>query len=1030
MKMSKKYVTMLLERPYFIFAFLSLFLFMGINGFFSLDKNLFPNSNRPEIALVAMMPSASAQSMVDDVAIPLEEEFYTIDGVRRVYSSTLDEVSTIRVEFHYHKSLEEAASDVKNRFDKLRSKLPKALQEPQIHKITEATAPIMVIGIDSKDLDLATVREIAQDSIKPQLLKLDGVANVDIFGGYKKALMITIDPLKLEKNGLDVAKVAERINSANSDYALGLIESDSLRFLVKHQGRANSVQALKDLPITHTLKLEDIAHIGMGIPAHQALYQGNGKDAIALSIQRTLDADVVRTIERVEKTLEELKAIHATLNFTITDTQKTTIVQSTNNMFESLRNAVIMSTLVVFLFLASFRQIIIVLLTVPVVYISTIALMWMLGIEFNVITLTAIILALGLLLDDTVVVVENIERHFQTSGETLENSVKNGTSEIMFADFSGTLTTMVAIFPILFVGDYPQTIFGPLVTTLLLALAASFVVSMTFVPIISKKVLAWDIGWLLHVEKFVERYSQRFNHSLSGFFLGAFELAKKYKIVATAYIIGLFMLFGISLRIVMPLVGQELLPAMDAGTIRIKITTEPNLSISETKAILSKVTEHVKAASNFVSSSASIGSEAGILSISGGALNQMVIIAHYVNRFERDEDIWEIQRYLREKIATIPYIKTLEVAESGASAMSSIKATLATTLMGNDPMELYFWAGKYEEALRKTPGIVNVTKSWSPHTQTYEIVYNNDILMELGISERALSEQLQIALRSLNVGSFQKQNLSALPLFIELNKESTSSFDALKQYSIITPKGKIPLSAFAQIKEHNEPNVITREGLSYTIDIMGVREKEAPSLLAASYENYAKEIILPAHITKVDSGDMAQFKDSSGRILKAIAIGIVLIFIVMVPIFNSVKIPLLIILSIPLTVAGASWILLLYDYHSSMSAMIGFILLAGVIVNNAILLVYFALEGMERGKTALEAMRESILLRTRPVLMTAISVSIGMLPVAFGWAIGLERLAPLGAVVLGGLVVGTVLILVFIPLFFVWMHPDEKNLCV
>jgi multidrug efflux pump subunit AcrB len=216
-----------------------------------------------------------------------------------------------------------------------------------------------------------------------------------------------------------------------------------------------------------------------------------------------------------------------------------------------------------------------------------------------------------------------------------------------------------------------------------------------------------------------------------------------------------------------------------------------------------------------------------------------------------------------------------------------------------------------------------------------------------------------------------------------------------------------------------EPNIITRDGLSYTIDILGFRQKEALSHVMANFEEASKEIVLPPNMKMKHTGDIEQFSDSSSRIVKSVAIGLVLILLVMIPMFESLKIPIVIILSIPLTIAGASWILLLLDYHSSMSAMIGFILLAGVIVNNAILLVHFALERQTNGLSPADAMIESIKVRTRPVLMTAFSVSVGMIPVALGWAIGMERLAPLGAVVIGGLIVGTFLTLLFIPIVYI-----------
>jgi multidrug efflux pump subunit AcrB len=239
---------------------------------------------------------------------------------------------------------------------------------------------------------------------------------------------------------------------------------------------------------------------------------------------------------------------------------------------------------------------------------------------------------------------------------------------------------------------------------------------------------------------------------------------------------------------------------------------------------------------------------------------------------------------------------------------------------------------------------------------------------------------------------------------------------------IDTPKGKVPLKTFVTLSEVYEPNVITRENLQYTLDVYGFREKVAISHIMANYDKSSKDMVLPEGVELTRLGDEAQFKSSAGKMVKAIGFAVVLIFFTLVPMFNSVKISLLVIISIPLTIIGASWIMLILNYHTSMPAMMGFMLLSGVIVNNAILLIHFAIERMEKGLSAVEAMKESIMIRTRPVLMTALAVSAGMIPVALGWAIGLERLAPLGAVAIGGLIVGTFLTLVFIPLVFVWSY--------
>lgn len=1026
--MIKHIVHVILNRPYFIYSFLALFVFLGINGYFKLDQKLFPNSNRPEIAVVIVQPGSSAKDMAAHIAIPVEKELYTIDYIKKVSSTTIDEVSVIKAEFNYEKDLNDAALDVSNVIDKLKSQLPPDIKEPQIYKISAATAPIITVGISSKKLSMTDLRERVEDYIKGDILKIDGVANVDIFGGYLKELQVVLDINKVNALNLSTNEIIELIRANNQDFAIGNIQDNQTRVLLKSTNKADTLYKLENLEVKPNVKLKDIASVSFAYNINNALYRGNSKDSIAIAVQRNLAADVVKTIQKVEKELHVLQKKYPELHFEITDTQKTTIVQSNQNMLESLRDAIIMSTIVVFIFLASFRQILVVLLTIPVVYISTIALMWLFGLEFNIITLTGIILALGLLLDDTVVVVENIQRHYEKLHESMEKAVEEGTTEIMFADFSGTLTTMVALFPILFVGDYPQTIFGPLITTLLLALAASYIISITLVPLISKYILKINTPSLIYLEQKFQIVSDTINKAFSEFFTKAVLLALKSRWVLASYIILLLALFFVSVKVVMPLVGKELMPAMDTGSIKIKIATTPNINIEKSREIVVEIEKILKENGKLISTSASIGSEAGVLSIgSGGGANDILILANYINRFERNDTIWEIEERLKHQISKLQGIKTLEISDAGATAMASIKANIDVTLYGNDFTQLYKKAQEYEAAMNRTKGIVTSSLSWHLDMKTYELEIDTLKALNYGITNLQITHSLQAVLRGIEISTFDKQNKLSLPVRICVQNDQIDSPKKIGSLLIQTPSGTIPLSAIAKIKEVYQPNIITREGLSYTIDIFGFRKAKSISWLMENFNEASKNIVLPDGMKMKHSGDIEQFNDSSIRILKSVAIGIVLIFLIMIPLFESVKIPLMIIFSIPLTVAGASWILLLFDYHSSMSAMVGFILLAGVIVNNAILLIHFASEQLKRGMTAQSAMIQSIKVRTRPVLMTAISVSVGMIPVAFGWAIGIERLAPLAAVVIGGLIVGTFLTLLFIPLLFI-LSLQSKNL--
>ena len=1026
---NKSLIVSLLKKPYFIYSFLTLFIFLGLVGYTKIDRKLFPDSSYPEIAVVVVQPGGSAKTLASNVAVPIEEELYTLADIRRVYSSTIDEVSVIHAEFEYSKNLDMAASDVTNSLNKIRSQLPANIKEPQVHKISSATAPIVVIALSAKEqgaLDMMSLRQLASTDIKHELLKIKGVSNVDIFGGYKKEIEIVIDKNKLDQYGLNFSNVLAIIQKSSQDYTIGFITNEKSRYLLKANSKKDTLKELQNLHITADVVLKDVAKIYFGHYDNSSLYMGNGKEAIAISVQRSESADVVRTIERVEEKLKTIKQKYQNLNFEITDTQKDTIVLSTENMFSSLMDAIVLSTIVVFIFLGSFRQVLIILFTIPIVYLSTIALMWIVGVEFNVVTLTAIILALGLLLDDTVVVMENIERHYREGHEDIHKSVFEGTREIMFADLSGTITTMIALSPMLFVGGYPQTVFQPLVGTLLLALVASYVISITAVPLLSLKLLAMENEYLMKVENFFNNLTTKANDVTHSFFEKAFDMAYKSKAVATLYFVVLIMLFVTSVKGVMPTVGQELMPPMDTGGVKISITTDSNLPIESSKKILEEANKIIQENGKLDYLSSSIGSEAGVMSIgSGSGIDHISITATYVNRYERSETIWEIERRLRSELSKIEHVKSLDVVDYGATALASLRANIDVTLYSESFDDLLVASKKVEDAMQKTRGVVSVSKTWSNDKIVYDLDIDEEKLFLYGITKDALSAQLQLLLRGKTVTTFPLVNSKDFGVRVWVDEEMRDHPQKILSSLIDTPKGKVPLSAMVTISQLKEPSMITREGLKYTMNVYGFREKAAISHIMSSFEEAFGDTELPASVTMEQTGDIKQFKASAERMIGAIAFAIVLIFFTIITLFNSIKISLMIILSIPLTIIGASWMMLLLDYHTSMPAMMGFILLSGIIVNNAILLIHFAQEKIEEGKSKVEAMQESIKMRTRPILMTAFAVGAGMWPVAEGAAIGLERLAPLGAVAIGGLIVGTFLTLLFIPLVFVWFVKTE-----
>jgi multidrug efflux pump subunit AcrB len=1022
----RSFIDFVFKRKHFILSVILALTFLGVVGLFKIKQKLFPDSNRPQIAVVVIQNGASAKDMAENVAIPIEQRLYTLDKVRKVYSTSKDEVSVINVEFEYTKDIGEAATDVQNEISKIRYLLPKDIKEPQIYKITDATPPVIVLSVYPKDdsLSLADLRELAENKIKNDLLRIKSVANVDVFGGYRKEVFIEIDKEKLNKYKIPFSLVLARIKESNLDIPIGLIVNKDNEFLIKSLNKGRSLEDIKNIYITPNIKLSDIATIKYDYYINNSLYYGNGKKAIALAIQRQPNGDALKTIDDVKAVIPKLEAKYPNLKFEISDTQEKIIRLSNLNMLEALRDAIIMTSVVIFFFLANIRQMIISALSIPFVYGITIGIMWLFGMEFNIVTLTGIILALGMLIDDAIVVLENIERHLHELKEDIKTAVINGTKEVVFPVLAGTIATSVVLIPLLFVGDFPQRIFRPLAETLLIAVIVSYFVSLSFIPLVSPFLLKKTEN-KNRLERITFNISEKLLKPLRSIYISAVNLVFKRKILAIPYFVFIVFMLIFSLKIVLPLVGKEIMPPMDTGIVKGTIAADSNLSIEQVEEIVKKINKILEKDKNVKMISIAVGSEPGVLTMGKAESPQTInLTIHYIDRFHRDKSIWEIEEELRNKIWEIPNIKYVHIFDYGATPLSTIKGNLDVMVRGDDLKELDEIGNKLLEIGYKTKGIVSVSKTWDLDKIVYDLKIDRQKALEYGLTPYAIATQLGSKIRGIPISIYNQQNEKGIFIrVIYKEKYRDNKLDLYSMY-IDSPKGKIPLTAVASIEKRVEPSVITREDLGYTIDIIGYREKASISHIVESFDKNLKEsgFVLPAGYELSHEGDIKQLMDSLKRMLMAIALGIVLLFFALAPAFRSFLSPIAVIFAIPLSIIGAAWSILAADYHQSMPGLMGIVLLAGIITKNSILLIDFIQMALEKGKKIEEAIIDSIKIRTRPVLMTAFGTSIGMVPIAFGWALGLERLAPLGMVAIGGLIVGTFLTLVYVPLLFYFLH--------
>ena len=1006
------------KRPYLLYSLIAGFFIMGVVGLITLPKNLFPDANPPKIVVITSVPGATAKVAASTVSKPIEEEVARLGFITDVSSVNVANFSIVTAEFSYKKGLNEAAVDVANALNIAKAKIPSGLN-PAVYTAGDFTLPVDVIALSSKNgtLSLDEIRKIADSFIKPYLLSNKTIGNVEVFGGYESAINIEIDPFKAKKYGVDFETISKVITAQNKDIPVGFIKGEKSFYTVTIYGEKDNVLDLQNLLIMPNIRLKDIAEVKWGHKKRTSGYLGNGKASIAMAIQRAPGGSVLDVSKAVRAEMAKLQQKYPNIQFEISDTQRDLIEQANDNMLDALKDAIIYTLLVIMLFLGNFRAIIAAGLSIPMVFFTTIAIIWMTGGELNIVIYTAIILALGMLTDDAVVVLENIERHLIETKENLQTAIKNGTKEVISPIFAGTLATIAILFPLMFVGGFPQKIFKPLIETLIIALMVSYFLSITFIPLLS----AWLYRNGVKKSKIEEGFEWFYEHTI-GKLVGPYEGIIKFsnsgwkvlrRLVLTLGVIA-FLLF--SLKNVMPTIGKDAMPPMDTGIIKAQIAFSANETVDVAEKKLKPFLIWLHQQPWVTKSSIAFGGEIGVLSMGSGNLpTEATITINCVNRFDRKQNIWELENEIRDKLSLIEGLKRNDVFDFGATALSSIKATVDTRISSPQIEGLNTYSKKIEEAMKTVKGLTSVSTSWDKDFSEYVIDIDRNKALRYGITPYNVAMQIpikgQVASLNANLESMNTQFVR-----IYLKDKFTKNLETLKLLPIHTKLGDIPLSQIASIKKELTFAKIERNNMLYSLDINGYRAKRPVTHLTEDTLEALKNVKDEGFII-TQTGDIAQISDSFKRMSKAIGLGVVVLLMSLIAIYKSVRMAFIMILVLPLSMIGASWGMLLFDKPSCMPSLLGILLLFGIIIKNAILLIDFYQMNKENGKSPYQSALDSVTVRFRPVMMTAFATIAGMIPIAMEKAVGLERLSPLADVAIGGLLIGTLLTLIYVPMY-------------
>ena len=1015
------------KNKYTTFAAVLAVILLGLSAVLALNIQLNPDIDPVIVTIQTSYQGVSASDIAEQINEPLEEELATIEGIDSISSDAMEGVSIITVEFDYDQDINVAAVDVQNIVKQIRNELPADIDEPEVKKFSAADRPILTLAVSGprSEIDLRT---LADNQLTNRLQLVSGVANIDVYGGKVREIQVDVDRDKLNSYNISIAQIVNRLDSENINLAGGRLSRAESEYSIRTIGEYQNLAEMKNLIIhsqnSQNIYLRDIAEVNDSFAELRSKYRVDGEETVAINIQKQQDANTVQVVDNIKAEIENLEREFPDLEFHITDDQSDLVRLVINNMASTLLIGVLLTILVIFLFLDNWRSTLAVTISIPTTFVLTLALMRAFNLSLNMVTMTGLILSIGMLVDNSIVIIENVTRHFEELNKSAFEAAVDGTNEMILAVIAGTTTSMIVLTPVMFIGGFVQQMFRPLSMTLLFAWTGSVLSSFTIVPLILSLVLkARDLKESAHssfniFKKITAAFSAALDKSKELYLKLLEKSLNNRGVVVTAAVVLLIITIAL-----IPLIGAEMTPVMDSGQSYISIETEAGSSLEKTERISKEVEAIVENIPELIIYSNQLGFEpgSGTQAVTGAnGVQQSFMSLIYEDRNNRDRSIWEIQSELRNEIAKIPGIRAFVVEEAGSTAVSTTQAPLVVRVSGRDPALLEEIAQDLAEEIRAVPGATNINLRWSLDHPEYWVKIDKQRAAELNLSSKEISQQIAASARGIETqNDFKLKGQNNVNILVKYRDDQIYSQANLEDIIIITPQGEnLPLRELAEIEIQRGPNLVSRENMQYTLDILGFTEDRAMSMVTSDINSILEESPLPSGYNAEITGEQDDMEEAIGRLAISLVFAIAFIYLLLVSQFKSLLHPLTIMLSLPLELIGVVALLLITNTYLSMPAIMGVILLSGIAVNDAIHLIEFIIEREKEGISTFDAIYEGAKLRFRPILMTTFSTLAGMTPLALELAVGTEQYSPLAIVVMGGLFSSTMLLLIIVPVVY------------
>lgn len=1015
-----------IKKYYTTLSFTILIIILGIASYFSMPVQLNPDIDPVIITVVTNYNGVGATEVSASINEIIEEEIGSVEGVKKISSTAMEGTSIVTVEFGYDKDVDIAGVEVQNIISKIRNKLPDNIEEPEIRKFSSSDKPIITLSI-SGDYDLTFLRTLADNELKNNFQLIKGVASVNAIGGKKREIYVSVSQDKLETHNIPLSFVLTRINGQNINIPGGKISENSEDLLIRSIGKFENISDINNVVLysdnNEKIYLRDVATVYDSYDDIKSKFKVKGIEGVGINIIKQQDANTLETAKLVKKEIETLKEKYPNIKFEIVDDQSNLVKIVVNNLGSSLQQGIILTIILIFLFLNNFRNTLAIVVSIPTTFVMTLMLMKIFGLSLNSTTMSALILSIGMLVDNSIVVIENITRHFQELKKDSIRASIDGTNEVSLSVIAGTTTSMVVLFPVMFIGGFIEQAFKPLAITLLFSWIGSVVSSLTIIPMITSYILKRDEE--IKRNKIVEFFHKKillFGKALEyskTVYIKLLKLALNYRksVIFTGLILLGLSIFSIRF------IGAEMIPVMDGGSSYISIEADSGSSLEKTENIVNNVEEILLRVPEIEIFSSQIGAEpgSGMMSSTGASgVGQANISITFSPRNERKKDIWTLQEEIRREIAKIPGIRSFVVKELGSTAIATTKAPLVVRISGENSELLEKISNELLPQINEIDGVTNLTSSWVVANPEYQFEFDRNKLEQLDLTISDVSTQIAMAINGVeSKEKFSIKNNKDITIEIKYDKEIRKNEKDIGNINIYNKYNqKVPLRYLANIRNVKNQNIVTRENLSNSLDILGYVKDRPLSSVTKDVEKLLKNQVFPENYKVFVTGEKDDMEESIKKLAVSLVLAVIFVYFLLVSQFKSFLHPITIMIAIPLEIIGVVFALLLTGKYLSMPAIMGIILLTGIAVNDSIHLIDFAIEAKKEGLSPKDAMIEAGKTRFRPILMTTFSTTVGMLPLALELAIGAEKYSPLATVVIGGLTSSTLLLLFIVPVVY------------